>query len=184
MTVERPDEVTGMPGFGDAYYLSQKSKSPRRAGFGPPRTYPCPCCYRPQLQRGYCDRCVASGGAERHQARLKAESDRNERPATRRPADTTPPGDGARTSPTPRPRAKDARPTVAGPPRAPMGTVTQRRARFIAAIRAFVAETGEIPTTSRWQREKRRPAHTEAYKLFDSWADALAAAGIPIGRRP
>lgn len=56
--------------FADAYYMNSPkavSRPKKRSGFGPPKRYPCPSCYRPgPVRDAYCDGCESSGAATAH----------------------------------------------------------------------------------------------------------------------
>ena len=139
----------------DGYYMSSPIKNGRLraptlrdelAG------HSCPICYTPVERRGYCAKHEGSEAAKRRSAKPhKVKVVMVKAP---------PPPKLGRT----------------GKPYRQRRTVEQRRERFIEAVRLFARETGRIPTQAEWRREKRLPAFSECYAVFESWGDLLEQA--------
>ncbi|MDQ5821311.1 MAG: procyclic acidic repetitive family protein, partial [Actinomycetota bacterium] len=59
---------------------------------------------------------------------------------------------------------------------------TWTREAIVDAIKLYARETGRFPKSSDWQKQEdpRFPSYTMVRKHFDSWPEALGAAGCPL----
>jgi Homing endonuclease associated repeat len=55
--------------------------------------------------------------------------------------------------------------------------------RIVAALKDWADANGDVPTQKKWEAARRVPSAITIRRHFDSWADALAAAGFDTRSR-